>query len=180
MADEHHFNQKRHRGVYPPMQVSPNFRIIVFPIIGISPSTKPYSTAKPTSRKFSFSLNKIKTEDAPGILNAVFTTRVFENGGDFSISSQSIRYSPYDEYVGIRLPENDDNWYSTEQPVRLQGVTVTPTGKQSGNATIQIEVYKLDWHWWWDSEDENLGSYVNREYSSSVLSQKVKATDGRF
>ena len=129
---------------------------------------------------FSFSLNKIKTEDAPGILNAVFTTRVFENGGDFSISSQSIRYSPYDEYVGIRLPENDDNWYSTEQPVRLQGVTVTPTGKQSGNATIQIEVYKLDWHWWWDSEDENLGSYVNREYSSSVLSQKVKATDGRF
>ena len=76
--------------------------------------------------------------------------------------------------------ENDDNWYSTEQPVRLQGVTVTPTGKQSGNATIQIEVYKLDWHWWWDSEDENLGSYVNREYSSSVLSQKVKATDGRF
>ena len=155
-----------HRGTFIPCRCrfTPNFRIIVFPI---NPGIRNTSTETlfdgqtDQQGNFSFSLNKIKTEDAPGILNAVFTTRVSENGGDFSISSQSIRYSPYDEYVGIRLPENDDNWYSTEQPVRLQGVTITPTGKQSGNATIQIEVYKLDWHWWWDSEDENLADLMS-------------------
>lgn len=129
---------------------------------------------------FSFGLNKIHTDQAPGLLNAIFTTRVFENGGDFSISSQSILYSPYLEYVGIRLPESEDNWYSTHSPVHLKGVTVSPTGKQTGNADITIEVYKLDWHWWWDSEDENLSSYVNREYSKSVLSKKVKAVNGNF
>lgn len=130
--------------------------------------------------KFSFSLNKIKTDHAPGILNAIFTTRVFENGGDFSISSESMRYSPYKEYVGIRLPDSEDNWYSTEKPVRLSGVTVTPTGRQSGNAAIRIDVYRLDWHWWWDSEDENLSSYVNRQYSKSILTKEVKATNGAF
>lgn len=129
---------------------------------------------------FSFSLDAIKTENAPGTLNASFTTRVFENGGDFSISTQNIRYSPYTEYIGIRLPESEDNWYSTEKPVQLSGVTVSPTGKQNGNSEIRIEVYKLDWHWWWDAEDENLSSYVNREYSKSILTKTVKAVNGAF
>ena len=130
---------------------------------------------------FSLNLDKIKPNNAPGTLNASFTTRVFENGGDFSISTQTIRYSPYTEYVGIRLPQNDDNWYTTQKPVLLSGVTVTPTGKQSGgNSVIHLDVYKLDWHWWWDAEDENLSFYVNREYSKSILTKTVKATDGTF
>ncbi|MEG2277893.1 MAG: alpha-2-macroglobulin family protein [Odoribacter sp.] len=129
---------------------------------------------------FSFNLNKIHTDNAPGILNATFTSRVFETGGDFSLNTQSIYYSPYTEYVGIRLPKTEDNWYSTSQPVRLSGVTVTPFGKQSGNSTIRIEVYKLDWHWWWDSEDKNLSSYINREYSRSIWKKEVKALNGAF
>lgn len=129
---------------------------------------------------FSFPLTQLKTDNAPGVLNAVFTTRVFENGGDFSISSESILYSPYTEYVGIRLPQAEDNWYATKKPVKLSGVTVTPTGKQSGNADIRIEVYKLDWHWWWDATDENLSYYINREYSKSILNKTVQAKDGAF
>lgn len=129
---------------------------------------------------FSFPLDKIKTENAPGMLNATFTTRVFENGGDFSISSQALRYSPYTKYVGIRLPQTEDNWYSTETPVQLSGITVTPAGQKSGDEEIEIEVYKLDWHWWWDSEDENIASYVNREYRQSTSSQKVKTHGGTF
>lgn len=129
---------------------------------------------------FSFNTGAIKTDNAPGLLQAVFTTRVFENSGDFSISSQSLKYSPYTEYVGLRLPESEDNWYSTESPVRLEGVTVTPAGKAQGNSTVRIEVYKLDWRWWWDSRDEYLGSYVNREYSKSVLNKTVKAVNGKF
>lgn len=129
---------------------------------------------------FSFNLKGLSAENAPGLLNASFTTRVFETGGDFSITTQSLLYSPYTEYVGIRLPESEDNWYSTRSAVRLSGVTVTPKGKKSGSSTIEIEVYKLNWHWWWDSQDENLGSYVNREYSESVLTKRVKAVDGSF
>lgn len=129
---------------------------------------------------FSFSIGKIKTDNAPGILNATFTTRVFENGGDFSISTQSIRYSPYTEYVGIRLPQSDDNWYSTREAVRLSGVTVSPTGAKTGNAPIRVRVFRLNWHWWWDSEDENLSSYVNRQYSKSIVDKTVTAVNGAF
>lgn len=131
---------------------------------------------------FEFNTQKIKTENAPGLLNAIFTTRVFENSGDFSISSQRILYSPYSQYVGIKLPstEDGDNWYSTKSPLRIQGVTVSPMGVLNGNTPIQIEVYKLNWRWWWDAEDEHLSSYINREYSKSIINTTVYATNGKF
>lgn len=132
------------------------------------------------SGNYSFSLKKLNANDAPGILNASFTTRVFENGGDFSINTQTIRYSPYTEYVGIRLPESDDNWYSTQNPIRLSGVTLSPIGEKSGNVTVKIEVFKLNWHWWWDAEDENLSSYINRNYSKRILEKNVKVVNGTF
>lgn len=129
---------------------------------------------------FSFSIDKIKSEDAPGLLNATFTTRVFENGGDFSIVSQSIAYSPYTEYVGIRLPDSEDRWFSTQKPLKINGVTVTPKGEKSGNSIVEIEVYKLNWRWWWDSEYDNIGSYVNREYNREYLRKNVQVTNGSF
>lgn len=131
---------------------------------------------------FSFNIQKIKNDNAPGLLNAIFTTRVFENSGDFSISSQSILYSPYTRYVGLKLPQTPegDNWYSTRTPLRIQGVTVTPDGKATGNAPVQIEVYKLNWRWWWDAENEHPGSYINREFNRSIINKTVHTTDGKF
>ena len=46
-------------------------------------------------------------QSAPGMLNANFTTRVFEKSGDFSIDRFSIPYSPYSAYVGMKTPEGD-------------------------------------------------------------------------
>lgn len=129
---------------------------------------------------FSIDPGKIKADNAPGVLNASFTTRVFENGGDFSTVTETVAYSPYTRYVGIRLPDTKDNWHSTKKPVTLSGVTVSPTGKQTGNSSIRIDVYRLDWHWWWDARDENISSYVNRNYSKSIISKNVIAENGAF
>lgn len=135
-----------------------------------------------TSGNFEFDTHKIKVENAPGLLNAIFTTRVFENSGEFSISSQSILYSPYTQYVGIKLPatKDGDNWYSTKSPLYVQGVIVSPTSSSTNNFPIQIEVYKLNWRWWWDAADEHLSSYINREYSKNIIDTTVHATNGKF
>ena len=130
---------------------------------------------------FFIPIEKIKTENTPGLLNALFTTRVFESGADFSISTQSILYSPYAKYVGIHLPATTDNWYSTQSPVRLSGVVVNAQGiQENSKASVHIEVYRLDWRWWWDARDEYLGSYINREYSKSILNTTVNTTNGGF
>ncbi|MBI5009721.1 MAG: hypothetical protein HZB98_08775, partial [Bacteroidia bacterium] len=41
---------------------------------------------------------------APGMLNAVFTVKVSEKGGDESITQASYKYAPYSVFAGITLP----------------------------------------------------------------------------
>ena len=42
------------------------------------------------------------TRNAPGALNAMLYGKVYEEGGDFSISNTSIPYYPYGEFRGIK------------------------------------------------------------------------------
>lgn len=129
---------------------------------------------------FTLSTQNITTENTPGMLNALLTIRVFENSGDFSIVTSSFKYSPYTQYVGIALPETDDNWYPAGKPIPVKGVVVNTLGQPVASNEIEIEVYALDWRWWWDSNDDNLGSYVNRSYRKPILHKMVKSTDGKF
>ncbi len=130
---------------------------------------------------FEIDVNRIQTENAPGILNATFTTRVFEEGGDFSISSYTTRYSPYALYTGIRLPDPDDDWYPTREPVKLNGVLVNPLGEKTNTqTTVNIRVYETTWRWWWDAENDSPGSYINRSYDNLVFEKDVKAVNGNF
>ncbi|MDR1757098.1 MAG: alpha-2-macroglobulin [Culturomica sp.] len=145
-------------------------------------TAKLYEGTTDAEGNFSFSLNKISVQKAPGVLNASFTTRLFEEGSDFSIATYTTNYSPYNRYVGIRLPESPDNWYSTREPVRLQGVVVTPKGQKSAGAPRlqHIKVYKIDWRWWWDAESNGYGSYIRRSANNLVWEQRISAQGGEF
>ncbi|MCM1030516.1 MAG: MG2 domain-containing protein [Oscillibacter sp.] len=134
-----------------------------------------------TEGNFKIDINRIQTENAPGILNATFTTRLFEEGGDFSISSYATRYSPYTLYTGIRLPDPDDDWYPTREAVKLNGVIVNPLGEKTNTqTTVNIRVYETTWRWWWDAENNSPGSYINRSYNNLVFEKNVKAVNGNF
>ncbi|MBN2889298.1 MAG: alpha-2-macroglobulin, partial [Deltaproteobacteria bacterium] len=52
--------------------------------------------------KAGFSFNPKLQQEVPGMLRARFTTRVFEEGGSFSIDRFDLPFSPYSRYVGIR------------------------------------------------------------------------------
>ena len=129
---------------------------------------------------FTLSADEISTENAPGMLNALFTLRVFEPGGDFSITTAGFKYSPYKEYVGVKLPDSEDNWYSAGKPIPIAGAVLTADGKPVSDREIEVEVYTLEWRWWWDSERDNIGSYVNRSYRKPVFNKTVKSQNGKF
>lgn len=130
---------------------------------------------------FTFNTSKIETENAPGILHATFTTRLFDDGGDFSISSYTTDYSPYTQYAGLRLPKEDGNWYSTREAVPLKGVIVNPLGEKITTPTpVNLKVYKLNWSWWWESGNNSIGSYITRSHDNLVLDENLTARDGTF
>lgn len=99
--------------------------------------------------------------NAPGKLRAWFTTRVFEEGGDFSINVQNTEYSPFNKYVGIRMPDSPDDWFKTDTDYEPEIVAVSPEGKPVPIGKTEISLYKIDWRWWWESGEDELARYVS-------------------
>lgn len=116
---------------------------------------------------------------APGMLQANFITRVFEEGGDFSIDRFSLPYSPYESYVGVKLPKGDKarGMLLTDVDHEIKIVTVDDNGKPVSRQDVDVRVYKVNWRWWWDTSDDNeLTNYNSRSYSDEVF--KGKASTG--
>jgi alpha-2-macroglobulin len=99
--------------------------------------------------------------NAPGKLKAWFTTRVFEGGGDFSIFVQQAEFSPFNRYLGLRMPEEQDGWYQTGAGYEPEIVALSPEGKPVPLGKVEISLYKIDWRWWWESGEDQLAHYVS-------------------
>ena len=112
-------------------------------------------------------------EDAPGMLKAWFTTRVFEQGGDFSINVEQAAFAPYSTFVGVKMPASEDNWYKTDTDYLPEIVLVDANGKAVSGDDIEARLYKIDWRWWWESGEEYLAHYVSGNYYRPVISWDV-------
>jgi hypothetical protein len=108
--------------------------------------------------------------DAPGMLKLSFLTKVFENGGDFSIDVTSKSYAPYDFFVGVKKPKKKKHHYDTDRDIRFNVKTLDYEGKKAGNRKLKVSVFKIDWHWWWNRGEDNLSRY---KYASNRKLQKT-------
>ncbi len=119
-----------------------------------------------------FSKELTKTNTAPGMLTMQVRTRVFEAGGDFSTAISSIDYSPYQSYLGIKIPEGDKyGVLETDKNHKIELVSLSETGDlTTGNRMVSYKIYKVDWRWWWEKSQENLARYIN-SYSNNLIKQ---------
>ena len=107
-------------------------------------------------------------EGAAGMLQAFVVTSVEEPGGDESFTTETLPYSPYSAYVGIRVPEGDYLETDKDQPVKL--AVVDASGRRVQGHTIEYVVYKTGWNWWWDNPGGELDSYVNGKSVTRIAS----------
>lgn len=120
------------------------------------------------------------SDAAPGMLQANFITRVFEESGDFSIDRFTIPYAPYESFVGIRVPKGDKRgMLLTDTMQTVQVVTVDPNGNPTSRSNLQAKVYKLRWRWWWDASGDDLASYIGSDYISPVASKEFNTSNGK-
>jgi uncharacterized protein YfaS (alpha-2-macroglobulin family) len=120
------------------------------------------------------------TQPSPGMLEATFVTRVFEESGDFSIDSFSQPFHPYDTYVGILTPRGDAarGMLLTDMDHTLDIVTLDPSGHPVPRAKLKVSLYKLGWKWWWDKSGESLAQYVSSKQTTPLLSGEVSTPGG--
>jgi len=127
-----------------------------------------------------FAKNLEVSGEAPGMLSAVFTTRVFERSGDFSIDQSQVVCSPYRTYVGIKTPPGDKRgMLLTDTSHKVEVVTLDASGNRVNRVGLRVNVYKLGWRWWWESSSEDLSSYVGRNYHTPVYSTSISTVNGK-
>jgi len=121
-------------------------------------------------------------KEAPGMLQAFFKTRVFENSGDFSVDRFPVLYSPYKQYVGVKIPEGP-GWngalYSNESNL-IPIVTVDDSGEPVDISNLSIEIYDVSWRWWWDRGGyDDLASYVGNRSRHLIRKDRISTVNGR-
>ncbi len=108
------------------------------------------------SKKFNIS------DKAPGMLQATFLTKIYEGGGDFSLDVFTKSLAPYSHFVGLRSPEPKRyGSFYTDENNEFDLVTVDAQGNASGGRTLEVEIFKIEWRWWWSRGYDNLSRYEN-------------------
>lgn len=132
---------------------------------------------------------QIKTDlneaEAPGMLRLSFNTKVFEPGGSFSVNRQSVTYSPFPSYVGVKIPEGNmwGNIHETDQPVKIDIAKLNEQGKPE-NGKVLVEVYYITRNWWYDRYYNGQSQYMfangNRRLKRDTLTVQGGKTSFMF
>ncbi len=121
------------------------------------------------------------TNIAPGALKASFETTVFEDGGDFSIDRFTIPYYPYQSYAGISVPlaSSGDRVLYTDKTYDISLLNVNARGQLIPSNRLKVEVFKLEWRWWWDDSEAGSADFISTSYIRPFDSATVKTVNGK-
>ena len=129
--------------------------------------------------KASVTLKVPTATEAPGMLNATFTTRVFEPGEDASIYTQTIPFSPFTSYVGINLNQPKGKYIETDKDHVFDIVTVNTQGQLVNRTNLEYKIYRIGWSWWWENSGESFGTYINNSSITPVASGNLQTRGGK-
>jgi len=123
--------------------------------------------------------NPGKEINAPGMLNAVFTVKASEPGGDESITQVTYKYAPYPVFVGINFPglKGKSRMLFTDTDNEIKIVTLDEKGEPV-RSEVEITIYKISYRWWWESDQENLAYYISNDTYKPVIRKMITTQGG--
>lgn len=154
------------------------------PVRTFSTSTQKVFDGKLDDKGYaSFPVNVSLSSPPPGKLTASFTTRVFEESGNFSTILRPYELLPFDHWIGLNIPKGsgymDAISREEDHPILIQ--TLNTQGKAEANRQVEVNVYEIGWRWWWDEENENLAEYFNNSTHRAVATETlVSDENGRI
>lgn len=129
----------------------------------------------------SISTNMNLDQDAPGMLKLGVFTKVFEAGGDFSTSYVTQDFSPYTSYVGLKIPSKNDYFemLETGKEHSIQVASVDFKGNPISKDKLEVSIYRMKNSWWYNSDNNDLAYYVNRQYEFLQEEKVVVTQNGK-
>ena len=121
-------------------------------------------------------------KQAPGQLRANFVVKVFEPGGNFSIQQVTMPYNVFHGYVGIKIPQGSQlsGMLTTDAGHDIDIADVDVNGRPFGGVRdVDVELYKVQWRWWWDETGDELSNFTQNQFNKLVKTEQVRLTNGR-
>jgi len=112
---------------------------------------------------------------APGRVRANFKSRAFENGGDFSTRNISLTYDPYQTYAGTFIPKNKygEKRLDMNKSQTLDFAVVNKNGQAVGNQNLTVGLYRVEWRWWWDQNQDNVTRYNSSSHYDAIKTENL-------
>ena len=132
--------------------------------------------------KASFTDNIAEGKEFPGMMKVGYQIKATEKGGDFSTNNFAVVFSPYDVYSGVMIPESYGyKRFNLDEPNTVKVVTINDQGKPVSGRTLELDLFRLRWSWWWDSDDDMVSNFNNSKYATPVEHVKlISDSQGRI
>ncbi len=120
-------------------------------------------------------------QQAAGMLKAHFVTKVFEEGGDFSIDKQSVLYSPFDTYIGLQIPqsENFNHALDINKAYTFSVVSVNNKGDAVSAEKLHLKIYKIEWRWWYETHEDDASAWLSKNSTIVVMDSLIRTSKGQ-
>ena len=133
--------------------------------------------------KTNIDLKLLSDINASLMQNANFTIKVFEPGGDFSVTSRQTKVAPKSLFVGVALPASDfytEKYYTGEEK-KFPVVLLDAYGKLvQDRKKLTYDLYKIGNYWWWSSYNaSSLQQYTTGKYMSPYSSGSFDVIGGK-
>ncbi|MBQ9462190.1 MAG: alpha-2-macroglobulin [Bacteroidales bacterium] len=123
----------------------------------------------------------LRDEGIPGMLNVNFVLRAFEPSGEFSTGTVSCKMSPFDTYVGMKVQKDRSSWgeeyLKAGKEHKFDVATVDCTGAPVSVSDLHVEVFHVDWSWWWNSSNQ-IASYMSGNSKELLLDKHISTRSG--
>ncbi|TXF91466.1 hypothetical protein FUA23_01870 [Neolewinella aurantiaca] len=114
----------------------------------------------------------------PGPASAGVSTKVFEEGGNFSIDNQRIPFDPYSVYAGVNIPKDDwgSRRVSMQAPSTVELAAVNTKGEGVGGRKLSVGLYRVNWRYWWQDNHDNIARFSGSRHTEAL--ETFTATTG--
>jgi len=136
------------------------------------------ATAADGSFEFNFNVDADASR-IPGMLNAVSTTKVFENGGDFSIQYDTKKFSFYNSYVGHKIDNNSQYYLQCNKNYNIDIANLNAEGKYLSSNKVKVGFYKVEYNWWYNSYNSNQ-FFDQEKIKEKIFEKEVDIVNGKL
>lgn len=106
---------------------------------------------------------------SPGALKAMFIQRVFEPNGQFSSQYRSTTVLPYEQWVGLMVPDEVRHSVLDEKAkAAIDLMVLDAKGKPVSQSVIELQLHQLNWRWWWERNEGSSSRYVSDQQIKTV------------